>query len=544
VKQRAWHAAPYALAIAAAAFFCLTCFTALSRPGLYYDEVNFVNASLGGGDPDQTFIDSRFLDVPSAIMPYIGALKSWLYAPVFALFDVSPGTIRGPAILLALLGIALAGLLARRVFGVWPAALLVVLLATDPVFATMTRVDWGPVAVASVLRVTALIAYLALVRTRSLPYAWVLAAVLLLGLFNKLDFAFFIGGLFAAALVVHRRELIELGRGRVLAACAPAAAFLLALGTLGVPRILDARDLPLSRSANPLSDRLDHRWNLFSDTFDGSAVFGLLTGRPLEAATPAPGVLTAMALALLVVVVVSRVRRRGLPDEPMRTAAFLLVLTATMIACVIATREVTGPHHLIQLWPLPQLLAAALVAIAATAAVPHRGRLVGTGLTVAVLAWLCAAQVGASREYAHAFQGEVGYAPVWTPEIYDVASLARRRGDQVDEIVTADWGIGTQVLALANGGSVRRRFFDTWPTFTADSDASDAQIAADRFRDRSVLVLAHRRESEVMRGSTGRLERAIAALGPRTRVSEVYGGRVLRAYLVRDRPVDRLRAER
>jgi len=132
VKQRAWHAAPYALAIAAAAFFCLTCFTALSRPGLYYDEVNFVNASLGGGDPDQTFIDSRFLDVPSAIMPYIGALKSWLYAPVFALFDVSPGTIRGPAILLALLGIALAGLLARRVFGVWPAALLVVLLATDP----------------------------------------------------------------------------------------------------------------------------------------------------------------------------------------------------------------------------------------------------------------------------------------------------------------------------------------------------------------------------------------------------------------------------
>src|SRR5439155_907360 len=53
------------------------------------------------GAPDNTFIYMKLGSVPLLIMPYLGALKAWIYAPVFHLFGVSPLTVRLPAILLA-----------------------------------------------------------------------------------------------------------------------------------------------------------------------------------------------------------------------------------------------------------------------------------------------------------------------------------------------------------------------------------------------------------------------------------------------------------
>src|SRR5690606_14881322 len=56
----------------------------ISRPGPLYDEILFVNAALGG--IDGSFVHSTVLGVPFMLMSYVGALKAWLHAPVFALF--------------------------------------------------------------------------------------------------------------------------------------------------------------------------------------------------------------------------------------------------------------------------------------------------------------------------------------------------------------------------------------------------------------------------------------------------------------------------
>ena len=53
----------------------------IELPGLYMDEVDFVNAARGA--PDNTMIHMRLGPVPLFIMPYLGALKAWMYAPVF-----------------------------------------------------------------------------------------------------------------------------------------------------------------------------------------------------------------------------------------------------------------------------------------------------------------------------------------------------------------------------------------------------------------------------------------------------------------------------
>src|SRR4030095_9718857 len=53
-------------------------------PGLYYDEMLFVGPAAG----ERPYL--KCFGLPLLIFPYIGALKSWIYIPVFAVFGVSP----------------------------------------------------------------------------------------------------------------------------------------------------------------------------------------------------------------------------------------------------------------------------------------------------------------------------------------------------------------------------------------------------------------------------------------------------------------------
>ena len=67
---------------------------------------------------------------------YVGAVKAWLHAPLFAVFGINVWTVRLPSILLAAATLVL--LLARSCGASWAArgrSLLLALLATDPVFA-------------------------------------------------------------------------------------------------------------------------------------------------------------------------------------------------------------------------------------------------------------------------------------------------------------------------------------------------------------------------------------------------------------------------
>src|ERR1039458_2521284 len=68
----------------------------ISRPGLQADETLFVNAAklrIPG-----EFITHQIDGIPIMVFPYIGALKSWIYAPIFSLFGSSPLTIRLPVV--------------------------------------------------------------------------------------------------------------------------------------------------------------------------------------------------------------------------------------------------------------------------------------------------------------------------------------------------------------------------------------------------------------------------------------------------------------
>jgi len=62
-------------------------------PEIYYVELLFVSAAMGRHEAFQMPYRS-WLGLPIMIFPYIGALKAWIYAPIFRLFGVSALTIR------------------------------------------------------------------------------------------------------------------------------------------------------------------------------------------------------------------------------------------------------------------------------------------------------------------------------------------------------------------------------------------------------------------------------------------------------------------
>src|SRR3954465_8078858 len=71
----------------------------LRFPGIEYDEILFGNAALG--PIDGMYVTAKIGPVPLLLMEYIGALKAWLFMPIFALCGVSPETIRIPMLLLS-----------------------------------------------------------------------------------------------------------------------------------------------------------------------------------------------------------------------------------------------------------------------------------------------------------------------------------------------------------------------------------------------------------------------------------------------------------
>jgi hypothetical protein len=182
-------------ALAAVCAFVVLASYRIEVPGLYMDEVDFVNAAQGGAD--NTMIHFRLGSIPFFLMPYLGALKAWIYAPIFRLFGVSPLTIRLPVILFAAITLFIWYRVMRGTLGpVW-GAIVTWILAVDPANLFPSRLDWGPTVLMHFFQACIFVLWFSY---RDEPKLWKLAAILLcfgLGTFDKFNFVWF-----AAAFVI------------------------------------------------------------------------------------------------------------------------------------------------------------------------------------------------------------------------------------------------------------------------------------------------------------------------------------------------------
>lgn len=471
----------------AAVYFVQAAGRWITSPGLQYDEVLFVNVATG--EPiNGLFVAKRILGVPIMLMGYIGALKAYLFYPIFKLFGVSPATIRWPVIVLALLTLGVAYAVARFSFSRWVSSLLVLTMAVDPAFMYMTKLDYGPVALMLFLKLSALLFALLTISTGSPRYLWGMSAACALGLYDKLNFIWFLLALVVAGGILFHGELAAAWRrdrwGFLLPLLLLVALTSVATVVLVIPQF--AASQAEASWVTPL-DRLRYVLGLYARTMNGKALYLLVTKSPLATGSLTNAVVC-FGLVGLVVAIIRAARKAGgvarLPLETRILGCHLLIFLLIVVQLLI-TKKAWGPHHIMMLYPFQLFIVfGAAVSLAGT---------VGATAAAAVLV-VSGLSVGAA--YERGFRPTAELEPQWSPVVYDLVDYVNDRS--ADGIVSVDWGIHNQVWAL---GTPRTRTTsrDRWPQFRTLGDRRAQEVMYRRdFENRRVLAILHGRGWDIM----------------------------------------------
>ncbi len=466
----------------------------IDRPGLYYDEILFVNAAVGGvGDE---FVTQRVGRVPLMLMPYIGALKAWIWSPIFAVWEVGPASVRIPSIVIGLCGNMLACLAMGVWFGRTAAVLTAFAVCFDPTVGMQSRLDWGPNAIMFLCRGGFLlsVALACTGRTRSgLIGMFAFAAA---GCFDKLSFLWIAMPGFVAFAVAERvlvRDLFRRHQGQMLAWGAGVAALMLAAVALAVRAPLESRDTTLAARAIEAGRLL---WQAVAG--DG-AVTVIRWGSAGSHGGEASLVIGALGAAAALGLGATRHQH----DRWRRSWRLLVMLFALSMALFAATRAATGPHHaalIAGLWQLPFIPPIA----AGISRARSRNRWLGPYVQCGLVAVACITCLAMTWQRVDA----VAAPPVnpnwdranWLCGQYVATGLE-------EPVIFTDWGMGNHAIAVTRGRS--GRMGDWWPSFRSVEGARSAiQVAAP-----SALYCLRMPRFETMRGNRGRFLDAAAAAG-------------------------------
>ena len=449
--------------------YLLLSLTFLKLPGLQYDEVNFVNASMGRANAQFVIWAPRLFGrrLPLMIMDYIGAVKSVLYAPIFKVFGTSATTVRLPVVCIGLVTLLTSYALLRRMFDDLRIAVIGLLLfATDPTFVFGNKLDWGPVSLMLLLEVSSLY-FMWRWMQEGKRYFLVIAGFFFgLGLYNKIIFSWYLAAFFIALLLFFRANIKRLLSRRALvwflaawlAGCIPLVGFNIVnhMETFKHQEVMKF----------PGIETLKQRYALFRGTLDAQGVYFLVTRGQVEdmAGIPKNGSSEKGDLLMRMIAGFSWVRRSPMPlalagslvlililwtlGRLSKTREILFLTTQLVIiaAFICLTPKANGAHHVLAFYPF--------VFIVIAFAVCELGDWLGKSRTRAsVVTGLCLsplllAQLVVDARYLQSFRasGGVGY---WSDAIYELASFVDKNPDK--NFVLMEWGFSNQLMLLSNG---------------------------------------------------------------------------------------------
>jgi hypothetical protein len=440
-------------AVGAIVFFLLgTCF--IGYAGIQTDEALF-------GAP--LFRAWRFFsiplfhhDVPVMELSYLGALKTWIYAPIFLVWNPTPTMIRAPAIFMGALAVMMFGALLERVHGRRAAWVGSILLATDTSFLLTTVYDWGPVVLQHLLLVSAMLLAVRWFQTSSKLALAGAALCCGLAFWDKAIFIWVLSGMAVGCLLFAREIWKRLTlRGAVIASIA------LCVGALPliIYNLSGPEKFATVRSNMHRGEALSRVWLVYKlraveSTWDGSSLFGYLVsedagprpGSPhslLEHASFAVHSLTGdhrqnstrlgLWAALLVAPLLWRTRAR-------HVVLFGAIAAGVAWTHMVLTGGSTAAHHAVLLWPFAYLFAT--VALAEASLHVRFGK----WILVFVVGLLAIGNVLMTNQYLYQFIRN-GAAETWTDAIYPLASDLRQSG--ATQVLLPDWGL-TDSLCLLN----------------------------------------------------------------------------------------------
>ena len=443
--------------------------------------------------------------IPIMHMSYVGALKTWLYTPIAAVWAPSAAMLRVPALLLGALAILLFCKLLEAAHGRRAAWIGGLLLATDTIFLLTSVFDWGPVVIQHLLLVGILLCCLRWAQKGG--DAWLFAAAFCCGLafWDKAVFVWMFTGLLAGSLVFWRLVFNRFAWPR--AAIVVAGLCLGALPLIVYNLSADPK-FPTIRSNTKFTPyQFDKPIQELRITWNGSGLFGYMVHETSEHPNAPQGALErgsfaahqltgdhsagyfglALLAGLLLLPLLWNTPARG-------------TLLFALIACVVAWMAMvlldggSSVHHAVLLSPLPHLFAA--VALAETSRRFHFG---GWAVAAAVV-FLAATNLLVTNQYLFQFVRN-GAAGSWTDAIYPLAAALRDTG--ASQVALADWGIQDPLCFLNRDRPGERVVSD--PFLPPDEPAAQREADLQLLLDPRTIWVEHAPGSEVSKGVNDRL---------------------------------------
>jgi hypothetical protein len=431
----------------------------LSVPGLYYDEAVFAGMAKdfvtghGHGQhmPDHQVITFASRPFPLFIQTYLGALKSWMLIPAFSSFGPSVATLRATNLFWQLIAVLFLMLGAWRWLGLATAMIAGVMLALGPTFFFLSVLDWGVAVPSFVCRCACFYFAIRWNQNRKLRDAFFVGLFAGLGFFNKADFAVFLIAVSIAALFCYRRQLVAAIRGHSSAAALACFGFALGGGPmlLKIPRMFM---LTISGPHPNAPGELPIKFKTMLSMYDGSYFFRLMNvGGVFERMYDgAAGPKAAIGIALVVGCILFGVLAYRKQIARARAIVFLIIAAFLITLGVFLLPDAVRIHHAVLVFPMPQLILAALVARAWNSIAPIRTMAV---LLVAIVCLTGLRSILATQELIR----QTGGRGRWS-ESFD--KFCRENRDRSDlTIVSLDWGFNEQLMFLTDGPQLAEPFW-------------------------------------------------------------------------------------
>ncbi len=484
----------------------------ISRPGLQNDEVLFVNAATLG--IPHVFIEHQVLGIPVMVFPYIGALKSWVYIPIFSVFGESAMSIRLPAELITTAGLVLLYPALRALVNRPVALLTFALLCFDNSLFWLTRDDVGPSALEFFLKCAGIFCAYRLSQTQRLRWLALLVVALALGVFNKLNFIWIVN---AVALV----SIGPLLASRTQLRRRPAAAVIW-VGGLAV--IYAAFGTYYLYQHVGLINSSHHHGNLLSHTWPRwvSGTEALLSGSwfySYALAGMAPRLVVAYVLfALFIVGGLASLLSRRWANSAVASMALITVLTSVQM---LVTYAATAGWHYIAIYPFVMVVCSYGVwTVARAVRLSWRGAAVV--VAAAAIAFLAYDGVLMAKYFRQLNREPKNSA--WSPAIYRLSTYLRR---QPGTVIAVDWGIQPSLFAL----DPNARWHDYAFGFVNSSPASLSTAAATIARvPGRKLIVSYVPQKEEFPGVDANL--AVAERGHLQRLTGIRGDTGVPVYIV------------
>jgi 4-amino-4-deoxy-L-arabinose transferase-like glycosyltransferase len=443
-------------AIAAACVFVFLNAYRIELPGLEFDEIVFVDAAQR--NPDAPWFHMKLGPVPLFVFPYMGALKAWIYMPVFRLFGTSALTIRLPVVLIAALTLLIFYSAMRGKIGAAWAAVVVWITAIDPAFPG--RVDYGWVVFMHFFQAAILALWFSYRDKPKLRKIGLIFICCGLGFFDKFNFVWFIAAFVVGIFLCYPDSVKDLWISSPKLVRWMASILVLIGLSAALYLILPIMQFP---SAGSLMPHVIYSWNLLQSTLSGAAMAAVTFGSTAGIIGFIPFWLTIVdgSLALLCLFL-------PMPDgrarENRKNGIFCLLIGLLIFVQILITPQARGPHHHSMLVPLPLL---ALAFLARSLYDHFRTKKISQVVAlplVAAATCILFVNIHNTMIYLSHFRSDPHYSPLWSPGIYSLSRYINEHGFESNKITCADCGVCTQLHALASK-RLRRRIRDFWPVF-------------------------------------------------------------------------------